>query len=117
MKEKSLGFIGGGRITRIFLQAFENKNASFSSIIVSDTNSDVLNMLKESFPKISVTESPTAPARQDIVFIALHPRLFWRCLETSVMLCMKIQPWFRWRQKSKSKSYLLNQAASKTLSG
>ena len=73
MKEKSLGFIGGGRITRIFLQAFENKNASFSSIIVSDTNTDVLNKLKESFPKISVTDSPTAPARQDIVFIALHP--------------------------------------------
>jgi pyrroline-5-carboxylate reductase len=80
MREKSLGFIGGGRITRIFLQAFENKNADFSSIIVSDTNTDVLNKLKDSFPKISVTDSPSVPAKQDIVFIALHPPVIMEVL-------------------------------------
>jgi len=42
MKDKSIGFIGGGRITRIFLKAFENKEVSFKGIGVFDTNKDVL---------------------------------------------------------------------------
>ena len=31
MENKKLGFIGGGRITRIILQAFRNKNMDFDS--------------------------------------------------------------------------------------
>lgn len=81
MKAKSIGFIGGGRITRIFLQAFANKNADFSSIVVSDTNNEVLNALKTSFPKISITASPSLPAKQDIVFIALHPPVIMEVIE------------------------------------
>ena len=81
MKAKSLGFIGGGRITRIFLQAFANKKTDFSSIVVSDTNMDVLNDLKTRFPKISITDSPSMPAKQDIVFIALHPPVIMEVLQ------------------------------------
>jgi len=81
MKAKSIGFIGGGRITKIFLQAFANKNADFSSIVVSDTNIEVLNALKTSFPKISITDSPSMPAKQDIVFIALHPPVIMEVLD------------------------------------
>ena len=40
--KQSIGFIGGGRVTRILLQAFKNKNAKFSKIVVTDTNPDVL---------------------------------------------------------------------------
>ena len=39
--KKSIGFIGGGRITKILLQAFQNKNAKFSKIVVTDTDSEV----------------------------------------------------------------------------
>lgn len=81
MKAKSIGFIGGGRITRIFLQAFANKNADFSSIVVSDTNNEVLNALKTSFPGISITASLSLPAKQDIVFIALHPPVIMEVIE------------------------------------
>ncbi len=38
MKTKTLGFIGGGRITRIFLQAFRNKDVSFDDVVVYDHN-------------------------------------------------------------------------------
>jgi len=67
METKSLGFIGGGRVTKIFLQAFQNKKISFKSIIVYDTNPDVLESLKKQFPEIKTSESPTKPAKQDIV--------------------------------------------------
>jgi len=50
--KQSLGFIGGGRVTRILLQAFKNKNAHFNKIVVTDTNTDVSGNLKKSFPDI-----------------------------------------------------------------
>lgn len=73
MKTKSLGFIGGGRITRIFLQAFANKKIEFQSIVVFDTNPDVLDALKKQFPNIVVAETAEQAAQQSTIFIALHP--------------------------------------------
>ncbi len=73
MKTKSLGFIGGGRITRIFLYGFKNKNIEFPSIMVFDTNNEILGKLKNEFPKIKTASSPEEAAANDVVFIALHP--------------------------------------------
>jgi pyrroline-5-carboxylate reductase len=70
--KQSIGFIGGGRVTRILLQAFKNKNAQFSKIVVTDTNPDVTGNLKKSFPDIQV-DNASSTALQDIVFISLHP--------------------------------------------
>jgi len=81
MKTKSLGFIGGGRITKIFLQAFQNKAVNFNSIVVYDTNNDVLEALKNHFPNIQMTDSSKLAAKQDIVFIALHPPVIMETLE------------------------------------
>ena len=78
--KKSIGFIGGGRVTRILLQAFKNKNAQFSKIVVADTNPDVLGNLKKTFPEIQV-ENASAAASQDIVFISLHPPVLMDTLE------------------------------------
>ena len=73
MKTNSLGFIGGGRITRIFLQAFANKNVGFQSVVVFDTNAEVLYALKQQFPQIQIAETVQQAANQQVVFIALHP--------------------------------------------
>ena len=73
MKTKSIGFIGGGRITKIFLQGFKNQEIEFSSIKVCDTNNDTLTELKKIFPEIETTDSLADVVRQEIVFIALHP--------------------------------------------
>jgi pyrroline-5-carboxylate reductase len=73
MKTNSLGFIGGGRITKIFLQAFANKNVEFQSVVVFDTNAEILNALKQQFPQIEIAKTVQQAANQPIVFIALHP--------------------------------------------
>jgi len=71
---KTIGFMGGGRITRILLQGFKNANISFEKISVYETNEEVLNALKSDYPQIdpSVTDLSKA-ASSDWVFIALHP--------------------------------------------
>ncbi|NWJ51248.1 MAG: hypothetical protein HXX14_10315 [Bacteroidetes bacterium] len=46
---KTIGFIGGGRITKIFLQALKNAEVSFEKVTVFDTNSKVLLALQTSF--------------------------------------------------------------------
>lgn len=81
MKTKSLGFIGGGRVTRIFLQAFVNKKAIFESISVFDTNPEVLQALKLQFPFIQVLTSASESAKKDVVFLALHPPVIMETLE------------------------------------
>ena len=81
MKAQSIGFIGGGRITRIFLQAFSNHKTDFISIVVCDTNTGLLKDLKKCYPKISITDSPSLIAKQEIVFIALHPPVILEVLK------------------------------------
>jgi pyrroline-5-carboxylate reductase len=73
MKTKTLGFIGGGRITRIILQAYQNKNAKFDSVIVFDPDKQTCDSLKQKFPEIEITDSPETTAKQDVVFLAVHP--------------------------------------------
>ncbi len=70
----TLGFIGGGRITRILLNGFKNASVSFGKTYVYETNETVLSALKTDYPQIetSGTDSSKA-ASSDWVFIALHP--------------------------------------------
>lgn len=84
MKTKSLGFIGGGRITKVILQAFVNKKAIFSSISVFEPNADTLRSLKQKFPFIETLDSVSEAARKDIVFLALHPPVIMDTLQTIV---------------------------------
>lgn len=81
MKTKTLSFIGGGRITNIFLQAFVNKKAIFDSISVFDTNQETLHALKLKFPFIQILSSASEAAKKDIVFLALHPPVIMETLE------------------------------------
>jgi pyrroline-5-carboxylate reductase len=80
MKIDSVGFIGGGRITKILLQAFKNKNTQFRKIVVADINRDVSEKLKLTFPEVQIANAADA-ASQDIVFISLHPPVVMDTLE------------------------------------
>ncbi len=74
MTHNTIGFIGGGRVTRIILEGFKRKSKLPEQIIVSDTNIEVLNGLKEKFPGIRVSPNDNKkPASASIVFVALHP--------------------------------------------
>jgi pyrroline-5-carboxylate reductase len=78
--KKSIGFIGGGRVTKILLQGFKNKNVKFGKVLVADTNPEVLASLKKYFPEVEGVDSKAA-AGQDIVFISLHPPVVMDTLE------------------------------------
>ncbi len=74
MENKTLGFIGGGRVTRIILLALKNRNVSFKNIVVTDTNGEVLKKLHTDFPGIITSSDDLQDVvKNDIVFIALHP--------------------------------------------
>ncbi|MBT3207253.1 MAG: NAD(P)-binding domain-containing protein [Bacteroidetes bacterium] len=75
MKSKSIGFIGGGRITKILLQGFKNQNVKFNSVMVCDINDKTLIELKKNFPFIETTTSAQETASKEVVFIALHPHV------------------------------------------
>lgn len=74
METQSVGFIGGGRITRIFLTAFKNATKKFQHVSVLDPNQTVLNGLKFKFEDVNVTSADfTMVANADVVFLAIHP--------------------------------------------
>ena len=74
MTAKTIGFIGGGRVTRIFLEGWQRANAMPGKIVVSDCNADTLAKLKARFPQIETAPgNSAAAAAQDIVLLAVHP--------------------------------------------
>jgi pyrroline-5-carboxylate reductase len=78
--KQTIGFIGGGRVTKILLQGFKNKNVKFEKVAVTDTNPEVLTNLKKQFPEVEPSDAKVA-AGLDIVFIALHPPVVMDTLE------------------------------------
>jgi len=71
----TIGFIGGGRITRIFLEGWERANRTPANIIVSDPNAEILDAQKARFPGILTSSDNARAASQDLVFLAVHPPL------------------------------------------
>lgn len=79
---KSMGFIGGGRVTRIILNGLQGGDLPLQNVIVSDTNPDTLQELKKEFPEIkTVQDDNVLAASQDMVFLAVHPPAMASVLE------------------------------------
>jgi pyrroline-5-carboxylate reductase len=70
---KTIGFVGGGRITRIFLEGWNRANMLPAKIVVSDCNADTLAKLKALFSNVETVAESNAAASQDMVFLAVHP--------------------------------------------
>ena len=79
--KKSIGFIGGGRVTKILLRSFMNESAAFQRVVVAEPNQEVRDKLNKLFPFIHFEDSSVA-ASQDIVFISLHPPVILDTLES-----------------------------------
>jgi len=73
MQSPTVGFVGGGRITAIFLHALGGRGLALDRVTVSDTSADVLAKLKGRFPEITATAGNEEAAACDRVFLALHP--------------------------------------------
>lgn len=70
----SLGFIGGGRVTRIILGGFLKKGKEFAEIVVSDVNEEALTRIRALHPGVrTILADNRVPAACDLVFLALHP--------------------------------------------
>jgi pyrroline-5-carboxylate reductase len=73
MKDRTVGFVGGGRITAIFLEALGGKGLALERVTVSDSNPQVLEKRKERFPGITTTSDNKIAASCERVVLALHP--------------------------------------------
>lgn len=80
MKKTTLGFIGGGRITKILLQAFRNKSLAFDSIVVYEPNKEIASALNTQFPEIRLANSQELPSQQGLIFLAVHPPVMMETL-------------------------------------
>lgn len=77
----NVGFIGGGRIVRIILDAWEQEGRLPENIQVSDVNPDVLKALQGVHPGVNVSAESSKAAGCDVVFLALHPPVIGGILE------------------------------------
>jgi pyrroline-5-carboxylate reductase len=73
MKDRTVGFVGGGRVTAILLEALGEKRLNLGRVTVSDTSPEVLAKRQEQFPGITATPDNGAAASSERVFLALHP--------------------------------------------
>lgn len=76
METKSLGFIGGGRITKIFLHALMRKNLLPAGVIVNEPEKDIAAKLAARFPGIKTEHELSEVINQEYIFISLHPPVF-----------------------------------------
>jgi pyrroline-5-carboxylate reductase len=71
---KSMGFIGGGRVTKILLNGFKKAKIELDKVVVYDRSSESLKELKKEFSEIKTVVDDNEPASsQDMVFLAVHP--------------------------------------------
>jgi pyrroline-5-carboxylate reductase len=74
MNEKTIGFIGGGRIARVFLGGWSRAAKLPGTVVVSDADPHVLETLKREFAAVdTVCDGNSAAMEQDVVFLAVHP--------------------------------------------
>ncbi len=73
MHTHTVGFVGGGRITAILLEALGGSGLALERVTVSDTAPEVLARLKARFPPITATAVNGEAAACERVFLALHP--------------------------------------------
>lgn len=76
MNVQGVGFVGGGRVTRIILSGWKRANCMPSGIVVSDCDPAGLDRLRAAFPAITVSPDNREAARQGVVLFGLHPPVF-----------------------------------------
>jgi len=72
MNDRTIGFIGGGRVARIILEGWSRAGKMPARVTVVDPSRDALARLQARCPGIAVADLATAAA-QDVVFLALPP--------------------------------------------
>ncbi len=68
---RSWGFVGGGRATRILLEGFRRAGALPDKVVVSDTDTAALELLKGIHQGIETTTDNRRAASQELVFLSV----------------------------------------------
>lgn len=81
MKNKTIGFIGGGRITRILLVAFKHAGVTFKQVQVFDPDEGALANLTSGIPDIiTSSDDLKEAAAADVVVLSVHPPVMMETL-------------------------------------
>jgi pyrroline-5-carboxylate reductase len=79
---KTIGFIGGGRITNILLQGFKKAGTTFKKVVVFDINQEIAGSLQQRHPEIETTNTlQEAVQNVDLLIVAVHPPAMMDVLE------------------------------------
>jgi len=81
-KINTIGFYGGGRVTRILLEGFKRKRIHFDSVIVCDPNKETLDFISEQYSFVKVTDQLDRPVKSKIVVLAVHPQVIPELLKS-----------------------------------
>lgn len=73
MKNKTLGCIGAGRVTRIILEGLQRQAALPEKVVVYDCSSEALDHLRCRIPAVEIAAASVTAAAQDLVILAVHP--------------------------------------------
>lgn len=77
MFRRSVGFVGGGRITRILLTGFNRVALTRPRIVVADPDVSAVERLRSRIDRLEVIPGHNnEAAAQDIIFLAIHPPAF-----------------------------------------
>ncbi|MCM8764786.1 MAG: NAD(P)-binding domain-containing protein [Candidatus Omnitrophica bacterium] len=87
-KINTIGFIGGGRITRIILGGFKRSGRiNEYKFTISDKQPEVLENLKKEYKEIIIADDNKQSASSDIVFLAVHPPVIEQVAE-DIKFCL-----------------------------
>jgi pyrroline-5-carboxylate reductase len=73
MSDTSVGFVGAGRVVRIFLTGWLHAGTMPNRVVLFDTNLAVSAALSALHGAIEVSPDAAGAAGQDVVFLAVHP--------------------------------------------
>jgi pyrroline-5-carboxylate reductase len=74
MAEKTVGFVGGGRVARIILGGLKKAGRMPAKVVASDNNPEVLKKMQSGFPDVETAlNNNREAAAQELVFLGLHP--------------------------------------------
>ncbi|HID21148.1 MAG TPA: pyrroline-5-carboxylate reductase, partial [Planctomycetaceae bacterium] len=83
MAERTVGFVGGGRVVRILLGGWQRAEAVPATVAVYDPDPSVLERTKELWPRLEASAtSADVASKQDVVFLAVHPPAMRDAAET-----------------------------------
>lgn len=81
MKLQDIGFIGGGRICRIFLEALKNRGFSMQNITVYDCDKNAYEIIQKNFSGVKLADDLKEVPTLKLVILAIHPPLIMETLE------------------------------------